>query len=167
MTYVSGKYQGTFVRLLRSIPELVMLIWFKFLSYPLQQAQLDPIYAASFTTAQKNIAAQTFTLSAYENSRHAPDPNALKVAPVGITVVPCPDLSLVDLIKVGNEYKVDKEPTGAILQRVGLSYSADHAFTLIGRHARVYAATSQIPAVLVYEFENVILDRLGYDTSSR
>lgn len=168
MTYVSG-YHNTFVRLLRSIPELFMLLWFKFLSYPLPQNKISDVapYTA-FALAQHNIAFQPFTLSAYEDTKHAADPNALKLQPVGITVISCPDISLADLIKVGQEYKNRTAPTGAILQRVGMNYTADGAFTIVGRHARVYAAATKIPqGVLVYEFENIILARLGYSVAQR
>lgn len=167
MTYVSNTYHGTFVRLLRSIPELIMFLWFKVLSYPLPQNYLSSSYTPAFNQAQRNIGFNSFTLSAYENTKHAADPRAMQLDAVGITVISCPDISLADLIKVGNEYKVDKAPTGAILQRIGQNYTADVAFSIVGRHARVYAAATQIPAVLVYEFENIILDRLGYSTEDR
>lgn len=167
MTYVSG-YHNTFVRLLRSIPELFMLLWFKFLSYPLTQNSLEAAYLPAWGEAQQSIATKPFTLSAYEDTKHAADPSALRISPRGITVISCPDISLADLIKVGQEYNKRTAPTGAILQRVGMNYTADGAFTIVGRHARVYAAATKIPqGVLVYEFENIILARLGYSVAQR
>jgi hypothetical protein len=87
--------------------------------------------------------------------------------PVGVTVISVPDEPIANLVKVDPGWGKDKDPSRTILQLTGLQYATVHAFTLCGKHARVYAAASEIPAVLSYEFENIILQRLGYDVSNR
>lgn len=161
-------YENWFLRILYSVfVQTPMLVWFRFLSYPLPQNVLDARYMAAWTEAQQSLATAAFTVSAYGNVPRAADKRALTVLPHGVTVIPCPDDMIANLIKVNPAWQKDKDPSGAILAETGLSYTPVHAFTIPGRHARVYAAATEIPAVLSWEFENIILARLGYDVSGR
>jgi len=101
---------------------------------------------------------------------HAADPRALTVQPKHVTVVSVPDVPIADLIKIDPAWSKDKDPSGTILSETGngfLGYTTCHAVTETWRKPRVYAAASQVPAVLVYEFQNIILHELGYDVEGR
>ena len=97
----------------------------------------------------------------------AADSRALTLLYRGVTVVSVPDELIANLVKINPAWSMHKDPSGTILSLTGLVYTEVHAFTICAKHARVYAAASQIPAVLQYEFENIILQRLGYDVSAR
>lgn len=165
--YVTS-YQGAFLRFLHSFfVQMPLTLWFKYISWPLPQN--SPVaYASIWESAVKAIGTAPFPITSGSSSAiHAADPKALALPYAGVTVVSVPDEPIANLVKVNSAWGKDKDPSGAILQLSGLSYSTDHAFTLTGKHARVYSAASQIPAVLQYEFENIILARLGYDVSER
>ena len=163
-----GHYQGVFLRFLRSFfIQTPLILWFKYLSWPLPQ-NAPTTYGDVWKAAITAIGTSPFpTTSSSSSPMHAADPKALALPYAGVTVVSVPDEPIANLVKVNSAWGKDKDPSGAILQLSGLSYSTDHAFTLTGKHARVYSAASQIPAVLQYEFENIILARLGYDVSQR
>ena len=166
--YVAS-YQGAFLRFLHSFfVQMPLTLWFKYLSWPLPQSDTFSVAELSlFVEAVHGLATEPFTLNAYGNVPHAAEPRATSVSHEGIVVVSVPDEPVANLVKVNSAWSTHKDPSGAILQLSGLNYTEVHAFTLCGKHARVYAAASQIPAVLKYEFENVILQRLGYDVSQR
>lgn len=161
-------YKNIFSRLLYSFfIQLPLAIWFRFLSYPLPQNVLAEGYQAAWTAAQKSLSSANFTVSAYGDAPHAADKRSLTVLPHGIAVINCPDESIANLTKLNPDWAKDKDPSGAILQLIGFSYSPVAAFTIPGKHARVYAAASTAPQVLQWEFENIILARLNYDVSQR
>lgn len=162
-------YQGVFGRFLHSLfIQTPLTLWFKYLSWPLpQKDSLNAAETAIFLTAVHSLATAPFTMSAYGNVPHAADPRATTVSHEGIVVISVPDEPVANLVKVNPAWGTHKDPSGAILQLSGLTYSTDHAFTVCARHSRIYAAASELPAVLQYEMENVILFRLGYDISQR
>lgn len=165
--YVSS-YQNAFSRFLFSFfVQMPLTLWFKYFSYPLPQNSPTD-YATIWVEATDAIGKSPFpTMAGTSSITHAADPRALALPYRGVTVVSVPDEPIANLVKCNPAWAAHKDPSGAILQLSGLTYSTDHAFTLVGKHARVYAAASQIPAVLQYEFENVILQRLGVDVSAR
>jgi hypothetical protein len=71
------------------------------------------------------------------------------VQPKHVTVVSVPDIT-----------------PGAIVTP-DFSQTPCHSFAEPWRKPRVYAASSEVPVTLAYEFANIILDRLGYDVSER
>jgi hypothetical protein len=162
-------YKNAFSRFLYSFfIQMPLTLWFKYISYPLPQNVLEADYDVLWAKARGAIATAPFPTTSSANSpMHAADPRALSLQAVGVTVISVPDEPIANLVKVNPAWAKDKDPSGAILQLSGLTYSPDHAFTLCGKHSRVYAATSQIPAVLQYEFENIVLDRLGYSVLDR
>lgn len=168
MSYVTG-YQNAFLRFLHSFfVQMPLTLWFKYLSYPLAQNVLAAKYLDVWFAARAAIATSSFPATAATGGLiYAADPRAKALTPFGITVIAVPDEPIANLIKIDPAWGKDKDPSGAILQDNGFSYSTVHAFTMCGKHARVYAAASEIPAVLQYEFENIILQRLGYDVSNR
>jgi hypothetical protein len=163
-----GHYHSPFVHFLRAtFIELPCELWFKVLSYPLPQSAGDPQYADIWKAAATVMATQPFAAtSTTGSSTHPADPRALALPYVGVTVVSVPDDLIADLINVNSAWSKDKNPSGTILEP-GFQYETCHAFTIVGRHARVYAAASEIPAVLAYEFTNIMMERLGYDISER
>lgn len=166
LTFVTH-YQNAFLRFLHSFfVQMPCLLWFKFLSWPLPQNTLDAGFSI-WWAAQKNLAENNFTLSAYGNVPHPPDKRALTVQPRGVELIYCPDEPISNLVKLNAAWGKHTDPSGTILQSSGFDYNTVHAFTICGKHARVYAAASEIPSVLQYEFENIILARLGYDVSDR
>jgi hypothetical protein len=117
--------------------------------------------------AQEQIATQPFPLSFAGGPMHAPDIKARTVTPENVTVIAVPDEPISNLVKVNPKWGTHTDPSGAILEQVGFSYVTVHAITCTWTRPRVYAAASELPAVLVYEFENIILKKLGYDVSGR
>ena len=133
----------------------------------------DAVLAQCWKQAQQQLATQPFPLAGQGTSdSHAPDMRALTVQPSHVTVVPVAEVSQADLAAATGDSAWLKvaSPTGTILVEADngfLGYEAAHAVTETWRKPRVYAATSEMPNVLVYEFQNIILSRLGYDVSGR
>jgi hypothetical protein len=80
-------------------------------------------------------------------------------------------VSIATLVKyIDSAWSKDKDPSGTILL-IGssglLDYETCHGFTCPWARPRVYGANSVLAAVCVYEFQNVILNKLGYDVSAR
>jgi hypothetical protein len=167
------------------LPAGIRVLWSMFISLPIELwcrtiGRLMPSYTwANYTSvpditlvscwlkAQQNIAAGNWSTTAGGGAGH-PMPQALLMTPTNVAVIPVPDWSIADLMKYDSNWKTtDKEPTGTFGLLSGLSYTSCHACTLPWARPRVYAAVSQIPAVLTYEFENIILSRLGVDVSGR
>lgn len=173
--YVAG-YHNVFLRTLYSmfISLPMELLWFQ------SFARLTPSYTwANYTTltdtqlltqwqsAQQAIASGNW-ITAIGGPNGKPDARALTVQPSNVAVVPVPDWTVADLMKFDSNWTTkNTNPSGAFAIVTGFSYETCHACTYCWTRPRVYAATSEIPAVLGYEFQNVILNKLGYDVSGR
>ena len=175
MGYVAG-YHNSVLRLLQSVfVQLPLEIWFRFITAYVPSSTTFVNYSSATTaelshawaTAQQQLATSPFPMSAAGGNNHPADPRALTVQPEHVTVVSVPDVPISDLTKIDPAWSKDKDPSGAILLNSGTSYTTCHAFTCTWRKPRVYAATSEIPNVLTYEFQNIILSKLGYDVSQR
>jgi hypothetical protein len=171
-------YQNAFMRFVYSLfIQTPLKLWFRFLSLAIPSDALFVNYTGlPFSTlsnawmdAQTNLATQSFPLSELSTGigNHAPDPRAKTVLPSNVAVISCPDEPIANLIKVNPAWSKDKDPSGSILWLQGLNYETVHAITMPWTRPRVYAAASELPAVLSYEFENIILSKLGYDVSNR
>jgi hypothetical protein len=176
--YVGG-YENMLVRFLRSFfVQMPLTLWFRFITaYVPSSATFvnctnvsDAVLAQQWLAAQQGLATAPFPQNDSGGNMHAADPRALTVHPEHVTVVSVPDVPIADLVKIDPAWAKDKDPSGAIIFTGGngiLDYTACHAFTCPWRKPRVYAAASEIPNVLSYEFQNIILNKLGYDVSAR
>jgi|ERR1017187_3411309 hypothetical protein len=176
--YVGG-YENTFMRFLRSFfVQMPLTLWFRFITayWPSSTAFInytsvsDAVLAQQWALAQHSLATAPFPQNYSGGNMHAADPRALTVQPEHVTVVSVPDVPIADLVKIDPAWAKDKDPSGAIIFTGGnglLGYTPCHAFSLCYKKPRVYAAASEIPNVLSYEFQNLILSRLGYDVSAR
>ena len=127
----------------------------------------DTQLATAWAQAQQALATGNWSASA-EGGKGTPLPAALTVMPENVAVVSVPDWSIADLMKYDSNWKMtDKAPSGTFGLLQGVNYESCHACTLPWARPRVYAAASEIPAVLSYEFENIILNVLGKDISGR
>lgn len=179
MSFISGSYTNTFSRFLHSVfIETPAQVWFRFLSMLIpSSAQFanysgvpDSVLLDSWKAAQKNLSTNPFPDNAYGGGTHPADPRAATVQPSHVAVISVSDTKISDLVKVDSRWGIDKDPSGAIIVAMGqgfLEYQACHAMTFCWTRPRVYAATSKIPVVLQYEFENIILARLGYNVEQR
>jgi hypothetical protein len=174
--YVMEKYHGTFVRFLNSFfVHAPLEVWFRFITayWPtsadfvnysdVSDAELQQQWAL----AQQGLATAPFPLNDAGGDMQKADARALLVKPKHVTVISVPDVSIADLMKIDAAWAKDKDPSGAILQLIGLEYTTCHSFACCWKKPRVYAAQSKIPVTLAYEFENVILSELGYNVSNR
>ena len=109
----------------------------------------DAALQEQWTLAQQGLASASFPMTCSGGPMHAADPRALTVKPKHVTVVSVPDIT-----------------PGAIVTP-DFSQTPCHSFAEPWRKPRVYAASSEVPVTLAYEFANIILDRLGYDVSER
>ena len=169
MSVYVPSYKNAFSRFLYSFfIQMPLTLWFKYISYPLPQNSPTG-YATIWVEATDAIGKFPFPLApgSPTSANTACDPRALALPYKGVVVVSVPDEPVSNLVKINAAWSTHKDPSGSILQCSGLTYSPDHAFTLVGKHARVYAAASEIPVVLQYEFENIILQRLGYSVAAR
>jgi len=176
--YTKG-YHNSFVRLLHSFfVQMPLTVWFQFLSPALlfwkndrfvnYTAASNQVLEDTWKKAQQDIGASMFTLSAYGNVPHPPDPRALTLEPKNITVVAVPDWEISDLVKIDPAWAIDKDPSGAFAMSDGLSgYETVAGVTEEWIRPRIYGAASTIPGVLEWEFQNVILKKLGYDVENR
>ncbi len=92
-----------------------------------------------------------------------PDPRALGTMPKGVKVIAVPDIPVSQLVLRDPAWGRHSDPSGVI--DCGAQLLA-HACVDIQTNT-VYAASSLIPQALEWEFENVILNSLGYDISGR
>jgi hypothetical protein len=176
-------YQGNrFLRLLRSMfVNAPLSVWFGYITayWPTSAtfinytAVADEVLAQCWQQAQQQLATQPFPLDgAGTTGMHPADPRALTVAAQHLTVVPVPDVSPTDLATATGlaAWLKVPQPSGTILVEENnglLGYITAHAVTETWRKPRVYAAASQIPTVLIYEFQNIILHKLGYNVEGR
>jgi hypothetical protein len=179
MKFISGVYTSLFSRFLHSFfVEMPAEVWMRWLSLVIPTSAKfinctsvsDAVLMDAWKQAQTNLGTKSFPSDAYNGAPHPADPRALNVQPTHVTVVSVPDTSIADLVKVDPAWGKDKNPSGAIIVAKGqgfMEYNTCHAMTMPWVHARVYAAASEIPAVLEYEFENCIMSKLGYDVGNR
>ncbi len=110
----------------------------------------DSVLLQQWNLAQKGLATAPFPMTYDTGSNtHAPIPAALNVSPKHVTVVSVPDIT-----------------PGAIVTP-DMNEIPCHSFACCWRKPRVYGALSTIPQVLSYEFQNIIMNKLGLDTSQR
>jgi hypothetical protein len=176
---INGKYHNLFFRILHSFfIEMPAKVWFRFLSHLIpSSAQFvnytnvsDAVLLAAWKQAQTHLGTQSFPDSAYGPANHPADPRALTIQPSNVAVVSVPDTKISDLAKVDPAWGQDKDPSRTIIVPIGqgfLEYQACAAMTFTWARPRVYAAASQIPDVLSYEFESIILSKLGFNVENR
>ncbi len=175
--YVAG-YHNVLVRFLHSFfIQMPLTIWFRFISrlIPSNKGIInysgvpDATLMQVWQAAQKNLATNTFSLSAWGPDPHPADPRALTIQPRNVTVVAVPDVPIKDLIEIDIAWAKDTDPSKAILMLGNglLGYETVHGFTCPWARPRVYGAASEIAAVCEWEFENIILNKLGYDIEGR
>ena len=177
-SYCPG-YQNLFIRFLDNffihMPEE---IWMRWLCRVIPSSKgiinctnvSDAVLQDAWKQAQQGLATAPFPLSISSSTLTPADPRALTVQPKNLTVVGVPDVPIADLVKFDPAWAKDKDPSGTIIFVGGsglLDYTTCHGFTCTWSRPRVYGAISVLAAVCIYEFQNVILNRLGYDTSNR
>ena len=124
-----------------------------------------------WTTAQQNIAVKPSDMNPVTRLlvpgtpavTIQQDPRALTVLPRGLKVVAVPDISISQLVLRDPAWGRQSDPSGVI--DCGAKLLA-HSCVDIQANT-VYSASSLIPQALEWEFENVILNSLGYDVSGR
>lgn len=94
------------------------------------------------------------------------NPKAMTIGPECVRLVAVPDATVQQLTAYDPRYASYHDPTGLILCD-SCSPHVVHSYTYVNSPARVYVAASIASQALEYEFENVILHRLGYDVSQR
>ena len=177
MFYTKG-YHSTPVRFLQSLfIQTPLTLWYRFIEPLLyfwakdsfvNSTSLPLVQLASiWSQAQIGLATQQFPMNTSGGALHAPDTRALDVAPKNVAVIAVPDWSVADLVKINPAWAGHTVPTGTFGATEGLSYETVHGITLPWKRPRIYGATSQLTAVLIWEFQNVILSELGYDVSNR
>jgi hypothetical protein len=172
-----SKYiSNSFLRFLYSFfVQMPITIWFRFLTayWPTGSSQFvndtsisDSVLMQQWTLAQQGLATAPFPLDYSGGSVHAADPRVLDIKPQHVTVVSVPDIPVATLASFDKNWVVgkDKDPSGTIVTSENVNC---HSFACCWRKPRVYAACSEIPVTLSYEFQNIILDKLGYDVSGR
>ncbi len=176
LPYCPG-YQNFFARLLYSffiqLPEQLWMRWIC-LIIPSNKGIInktnvsDSVLATEWQLAQQGLATAPFPLTYSGGSVHPADPRALTVQPKNVTVVSVPDVPIATLAKyIDPAWVKDSDPSGTFLMESSLAYTTVAGMTCPWTRPRVYGATSKIPTVCVYEFQNVILKKLGYDISGR
>ena len=109
----------------------------------------DAALQEQWSLAQQGLATAPFPMTYSGGPMHAPIPEALAVQPKHVTVVSVPDIT-----------------PGAIVTP-DMNEEACHSFACCWKKPRVYAAQSEVPVTLAYEFQNVIMSELGIDVSQR
>ena len=175
--YYTTRYHNPAVRFLQSLfINMPLTVWFRwvsrvtfwqkdtFLNYTgLTDAQLLTIW----NTAAQGLATQQIPLSTNGTALQPADPRALTVTPKNVAVISMPDWTVSDLTKIDSAWAGHSVPTGAFAVDTGTGYETVHGITLPWARPRIYGATSVLASVLVWEFQNVILSKLGYDVSNR
>lgn len=140
-------------------------------------AATDPQLRALWQRAQQELATQPIVLNPVAVQMHggtlvsiAPDSRANSVQPEGVAVIAVPDLTVAQLQaenpRVALQHNTD--PTGVIHCPEGALAKYCHSYTASNNQA-AYVSTSMVLnfGATGWEFENIILRRLGYDTASR
>src|SRR5271166_1806187 len=176
--FYTTKYHNTFVRFLQSFfINTPLTVWFRFLAPVLtfwqnetlinDTALTDAQLLAIWNTAAQGLATQQIPISTNGTNLQPADPRALTIKPENLTVVSMPDWTIADLEKIDPAWSKDKDPSGSFAVDTGFDYETVAGITMPWTRPRIYGATSVLSTVLVWEFQNVILNKLGYDVSSR
>ena len=177
--YISGYIGNIFLRFLYSffvqMPVTIWNRWFSLLIPSNKQfinytSVSDDVLMDCWKKAQQELGTKPFPMDTAGGSLHPADPKALTLAPHHVTVIAVPDVPVSDLAKINPYWAGHKEPSGSILITNSgfLEYLPVYGMTCPWwRGPRVYGAASEIPNVLLWEFQNVILCELGYNCESR
>jgi hypothetical protein len=172
--YVAG-YHNVVLRFLHAaFIQMPLELWFRLLTAYWPSSTTfnnytnvsDAVILQQWQAAQQAIGAAQWPAS-IGGPLQPPDPRALTVQPKNISVISVADVPIADLVKVNPAWSVDKDPSGVILFPNGFGYTPCHSIALTWHKPRVYAAASQVPNALNYEFQNLILNELGYSTEGR
>ncbi len=175
--YTKG-YHNAFVRFLHDFfIQTPLIVWFRFLAPVLAFWQKDTLVnytpltyvqlMSIWSTAQQGLATQQIPISTNGTNLQPPDKRALTVQPENVAVISMPDWKISDLEKIDPAWAKDKDPSGSFAVDTGFEYETVAGITNPWKRPRIYGAASVLSTVLVWEFQNVILDKLGYDVSSR
>lgn len=177
--YISGYIGNTFLRFLYSFfVQMPVEFWNRWLSLLIPSNKQfinytsvsDDVLMEYWKKAQQELATKPFPMNTVGGEPHPPDPKALTHMPHHVTVVSVPDEPVSELVKFDKNWAGHKVPTGAFFITASgfLEYTTVSGVTCPWwRRPRVYGAASEIPTVLVWEFQNVILSELGYSVESR
>lgn len=177
--FISGKYTNLFSRIIHSVlvelPSKLWMRWFSLLipshtKFSNYTNVSDAVLLDAWKQAQTHLGTSSFPTGAYGPANHPADPRALNVQPSNVAVISVPDTKIADLVKVDPRWGQDKDPSGTIIVPIGqgfLEYQTCAAMTFTWSRPHIYAAASRIPSVLSYEFENIILSKLGYNVEGR
>jgi hypothetical protein len=172
-------YQSFFKRLLYSFfIQMPMQLWMRWLCLIIPSGKgiinltpyPDAALASAWTQAQRGLATAPFPLDDAGGSIHPADPRALTVQPKNLTVVSVDDVPIATLVEyIDPAWAKDTDPshTFLITNSGFLEYETVAGMTCPWTRPRVYGASSVIPTVCVYEFQNVILAELGYNVENR
>jgi hypothetical protein len=175
--YTKG-YHNAFVRFLHSFfIQMPLIIWFRFIAGFLFFWQKDTfINYSGLTTLQLNqiwgqvqiaTATQPIQQGTSGGASWPPDKRALTLQPENLTVVAVPDWSPADLAKIDPAWANHAVPTGSFAIDDGFGYETVAGVTETWHKPRIYGAASVMAAVLQWEFQNVMLNKLGYNTEGR
>lgn len=179
LLYYTTRYHNAFVRFLHSFfIQTPLTVYFRFIAllffwqnarFVNHTAVSDQVLEDYWKKAAQGLATQQIPISTNGSNLHPADPRALTVQPKNVTVVAVPDWSIADLMKIDPAWSKDKNPSGAyaVINNGLLGYTTVAGITLEWTKPRIYGAASEIPAVLEWEFQNVILKKLGYDVEGR
>lgn len=176
LLFYTERYHNSFVRFLQSFfINMPLTVWFRFISRLFFWQKATFINDTALTTeqlsqiwsqVQQNTATQPIQQTTGAGATHA-DPRALTVEPENLTVVAVPDWSVADLVKIDPAWAGHAVPTGTFAVDTGIEYETVAGITLPWAKPRIYGAASVMAEVLQWEFQNVILNKLGYDVSNR
>jgi hypothetical protein len=176
--FYTKNYHSAPVRFLQSLfIQTPISLWYRLLApclyfwknttFDNDTALTDSQLLSIWVIAQQGLATQQIPMNTSGGALHAPDPRALGVQPKNIAVISVPDWSPADLAKIDPAWAGHAVPTGSFAANEGFAYETVSGITHTWVRPRIYGAQSVLGAVLVWEFQNVILDTLGYDVSNR
>lgn len=178
MLFYTKKYHNPLMRFLHSFfIQMPLILWFRFFSLVIPQnkrfvnhtAVSDQVLEDMWKRCATELATKPFPLSWSGGGMHPADPKALTIQPKNVAVVAVPDWSLDDLAKIDMAWHKHTGASGAfaLLGNGLLGYTTVAGVTHEWVRPRIYGAASTIPNVLDWEFQNVILKKLGYDIEGR
>lgn len=177
LLFYTERYHNSFVRFLQSFfINMPLTVWFRFISRLFFWQKATFINDTALTTeqlsqiwsqVQQNTATQPIQQTTGAGATWPADPRALTVEPENLTVVAVPDWSVADLVKIDPAWAGHAVPTGTFAVDTGIEYETVAGITLPWAKPRIYGAASVMAEVLQWEFQNVILNKLGYDVSNR
>jgi hypothetical protein len=179
LLYYTKGYHNAFVRFLHSFfIQMPLTIWFRFISvlFFWQRATFvnfsglsDQQLADIWKQVQQTTATQPIQQGTGAGATWPADPRALTLQPKNLAVVAVPDWKITDLEKIDPAWSKDKDPSGsfAIMNNGLLGYETVAGVTETWNKPRIYGAASVMATVLQWEFQNVILNKLGYNVEGR